>query len=381
MKRPVEVRFYDGILAEAQCAWIVPDQQRGIALKLSEETPKQVSEADFYFTYPDMAYIGGVGGRKPIIELPEDRRIEFLTKALHWLKIKSKEIYHAIWKFERSPLLIFFSMIIVICAVIFILKWGIPYTAQQLAQLLPEQTLIEVGNQTEQQLIAQTQPSTLPAEQQTRLKTLYEQKIAVGKPAKIIFRQVGSSMGMNAAAIPNNTIIVTDELVKISGTDEEVLAVLAHEQGHLVQKHSMQKVISNLSAAGLFALVRGDLSDVVAASIAILADAGYSQALELAADDYAMQHLHQQQISSIHLSNFLQRVENARILAEESQTLKMKNFTLNIDGKDRHLTETELKWIRLIGKFRKYLESHPELDKRIKRIHAFNEQANHHFSF
>ena len=55
----------------------------------------------------------------------------------------------------------------------------------------------------------------------------------------------------------------------------------------------------------------------------------------------------------------------------------MKNFTLNIDGKDRHLTETELKWIRLIGKFKKYLESHPEPDKRIERIHAFNEQANH----
>ena len=55
----------------------------------------------------------------------------------------------------------------------------------------------------------------------------------------------------------------------------------------------------------------------------------------------------------------------------------MKNFTLNIDGKDRHLTETELKWIRLIGKFKKYLESHPELDKRIERIHAFNAQADH----
>ncbi|ENX28583.1 MULTISPECIES: M48 family metallopeptidase [Acinetobacter] len=324
-----------------------------------------------------MAYIGGVGGRKPIIELPEERRIEFLSKVPHWLRIKHKDIYHAIWEFERSPILIFFSMIIVISAVIIILKWGIPYSAKQLAKLLPEQTLVEVGNRKEQQLIAQTQPSTLPAEQQTRLKTLYEQKIAVGKPAKIIFRQGGSSMGMNAAAIPNNTIIVTDELVKISGTDEEVLAVLAHEQGHLVQKHSMQKVIFNLGAAGLFALVTGDLSDVVTASVVVLTDAGYSQAIELDADDYAMQHLHQQQISSIHLSNFLQRVENARILAEESQTLKMKNFTLNIDGKDRHLTETELKWIRLIGKFKKYLESHPELDKRIERIHAFNEQANH----
>ena len=267
-------------------------------------------------------------------------------------------------------------MIIVICAVIFILKWGIPYTAQQLAQLLPEQTLIEVGNQTEQKLIEQTEPSKLSAEHQAHLKKLYEQKIAVGKPAKIIFRQGGEIMRLNAAAIPNNTIIVTDELVKLSGADEEVLAVLAHEQGHLVQKHSMQKVISNLGAAGLFALVTGDLSDVVAASIAVLANAGYSQALELAADDYAMQHLHQQQISSIHLSNFLQRVENARILAEQSKTIKMKNFTLNIDGKERQITESELKWLRLIGKLKKYLESHPELDKRIERIHAFEEKMS-----
>ena len=48
-------------------------------------------------------------------------------------------------------------------------------------------------------------------------------------------------MGLNAAAIPNNTIIVTDELVKLSGADEEVLAVLAHEQGHLVQNIACKK--------------------------------------------------------------------------------------------------------------------------------------------
>lgn len=49
MKRPVEVKFYDGILAEARRAWIVPDQQQGIALKLDEDVPAQVSTADFLF--------------------------------------------------------------------------------------------------------------------------------------------------------------------------------------------------------------------------------------------------------------------------------------------------------------------------------------------
>jgi hypothetical protein len=41
MKRPVEVRFYDGVLAEAQRAWIVPDQQRGIALNLVKKHPSK----------------------------------------------------------------------------------------------------------------------------------------------------------------------------------------------------------------------------------------------------------------------------------------------------------------------------------------------------
>jgi len=54
----------------------------------------------------------------------------------------------------------------------------------------------------------------------------------------------------------------------------------------------------------------------------------------------------------------------------------MKNFTLNIDGKERQITESELKWLRLIGKLKKYLESHSELDKRIERIHAFEENMN-----
>lgn len=54
---------------------------------------------------------------------------------------------------------------------------GIPYSAKQLAKLLPEQTLVEVGNRTEQQLIAQTQPSTLPEEQQMRLKLCMNKRL------------------------------------------------------------------------------------------------------------------------------------------------------------------------------------------------------------
>ena len=79
-----------------------------------------------------------------------------------------------------------------------------------------------------------------------------------------------------------------------------------------------------------------------------LSDADYSKHLEYDADDYAMKHLHGRGISSIHLSNFLQRVENLR---------------LSQPKKDELVIQIELE---------KWLNTHPEEQERIERIHAFD---------
>ncbi len=56
------------------------------------------------------------------------------------------------------------------------------------------------------------------------------------------FRE-GGAIGPNAFALPSGTIILTDELVDIAGDDNDmVLAVLAHEIGHVDKKHSLRQI-------------------------------------------------------------------------------------------------------------------------------------------
>ncbi len=78
----------------------------------------------------------------------------------------------------------------------------------------------------------------------------------------MIFRG-GGSIGANALAIPNNTIIVTDELVKFAKDDYELIGVLAHEQGHLVQRHSLQQSLSGLGISIILLMITGDGSDIL----------------------------------------------------------------------------------------------------------------------
>lgn len=373
LKRPVEVRLFDGIFAKARTVWIVPHSSQELAIYTTQQDAEHLENLFASYCYQDMQYISEIGVRKPLLILAEQRRIEFISRPPYWLNIRHKQLYHAIWTFERSPLYIFSAMLLVCMLVVVMMKWGIPFAAQQTARVLPEKTLVEVGNQTEQRLLQTTSVSQLDLAEQHRLEHLFRQHIAEGPEIKLVFRHGGKDMGANAAAIPNNTIFISDELIQLSGCDEEVLAVLAHEQGHLLHKHSLQKVISNIGVVGVIALLMGDLTDVTTASVILLTDANYSRELEFAADDYAMRHLTSRNISSLHLSNFLQRVENIQTVQQQRV---LKNLSIDIEGKERHLTEQEIKWINALNKLKHLLQSHPDNTQRIQRIHAYADGLN-----
>lgn len=347
-KRPVEVLYFDGIGAVGQPAYIQPINQSMLQISYGEQDMNQVE-----IPYKAMQFIGAVGRRPAVVELPDDARIEFIQRVPHWFNKPQKQIYHWIWQFERSPFQLLLGSIAALAIVFSIVKWGIPWFAMQLAYIVPDNTVQAIGQETERQMLAKTAPSQLSQDHQQRIQQRFLNEIVdADKPAaKLIFRQ-GKSIGANAMAIPNNTIIVTDELVKIAGNDEEVLAVLAHEQGHIVRKHAMQKIISASSVALTWQLINHDGSSILTTAAVALSDAEYSQRLERDADDYAMRHLHARGISSIHLSNFLQRVENIRLSQPQEKDDAIR--------------------IQLSSIFK----SHPDEEKRIQMIHAFaDEQA------
>jgi Zn-dependent protease with chaperone function len=124
-------------------------------------------------------------------------------------------------------------------------------------------------------------------------------------PYRIIFRS--SKIGPNAFALPSGDIIMTDELVKLMPDDEAVIGVLAHELGHLHERHLTRRLIQSSAIAATATLLFGDVSAIVANVPTVMLDLKYSRDTERAADAYAIAMLDMNGIAREHLAQaFLQ---------------------------------------------------------------------------
>lgn len=125
------------------------------------------------------------------------------------------------------------------------------------------------------------------------------------------------SLGPNAFALPGGSIIVTDELVQLlTGHDDAVLGVLAHEFGHVRLRHGMRLVVqvSLLGAATGVAL--GDFSSVLAGAPALLGQLAYSRDAEREADADSVRLLRSAAISPAAMATFFERVRAWRTSPE-----------------------------------------------------------------
>jgi Zn-dependent protease with chaperone function len=106
-------------------------------------------------------------------------------------------------------------------------------------------------------------------------------------------------------------IVITDQLVALAGSDEEILAVYLQEVGHARGRHAETMAIQNSAWLVILALITGDVSGVSEALFAlpvILGQMAFSRELEYAADDYAMARLLAAGISPDHLATLLVRL-------------------------------------------------------------------------
>ncbi|OTG62913.1 M48 family metallopeptidase [Acinetobacter silvestris] len=349
--KSVSVIFYDGVLSKPHQAELMALDQYSVLVKYHDHGMKNQK-----LQTAQMILIGALGKKYPVIELDHDARIEFLNNEIpEWLELGHKNFQQKIWKLEKTPSLIIFSMVFVIALGFAVLKWGIPMAAKIVADELPENTLQKLGNQAQEYVMDWTKPTQLAKGQQAQIQSEYLSKIAQGHPAKIIFRN-GERLGANALALPNNTIVVTDELVELAHSDQEILAVLAHEQGHLIQRHSLQQALSSLGFSILYIAMTGDSSDLLSSIPVAVLGANYSRKFEQEADLYALNLMYKQNIEVAHFANFLQRLNEASINTEkdqqqhEKQTDRKNSINLDI-------------W--------EVLSSHPATAERIQMVRDF----------
>src|SRR6185503_3660887 len=135
-------------------------------------------------------------------------------------------------------------------------------------------------------------PSQIPKERQQALRDKFAAMTrAAGDPTPYRLEFRSSKIGPNAFALPAGIIVMLDDLVKLARRDEEVLGVLAHELGHVHNRHTMRMLLESSATALVIAGLTGDIASttsLAAAAPALLLQTKYSRDNEREADAYAV---------------------------------------------------------------------------------------------
>jgi len=193
------------------------------------------------------------------------------------------------------------------------IRLGLPALAEQVAGKLPPTILVSTGQESlrllDQHLFrATTLPMAKRAELQNMMQRLNQH---LGSPYRLHLRD-GGRIGANAFALPSGDLVVTDQLVRLSSHPDELMAVLAHEAGHVHHRHMARRVLQNSALALVISVVVGDLqaaSGVLTALPTVALELQYSRDFELEADRFAAEVMGQMGIETMRLSDLLERME------------------------------------------------------------------------
>lgn len=197
--------------------------------------------------------------------------------------------------------------------------YGLPAAAERIAARIPVKTERIIGEQALTWLDSNEwfRPSHLEGKERERIRKGFEELIRdlpMKNHYRLEFRDAGV-IGPNAFALPGGTIVITDDMVKEAESLEEVLAVLAHEIGHVELRHTMRSILQSSAVAAVAATITADaasLSVAVAGLPAMLAQTKYSRGFEIEADEYAFRLLKQRGHSPAAFATFMERLGKNR---------------------------------------------------------------------
>jgi predicted Zn-dependent protease len=178
-------------------------------------------------------------------------------------------------------------------------KYGLDLMAAAAVALTPQTVvgLIDAGVLKSVDF-AVAEPSTLTDTERARIEAIFNRLID-DLPADeagqfqfhLVYREM-EGLGPNAVALPNGTVIVTDEIVRLFPDDDDVLAgVLGHEIGHVIEKHGLRQLYRSISFSVLVALLLGDTGPIVedvALEGSVVLSLSYSRKHESAADRFGV---------------------------------------------------------------------------------------------
>jgi tetratricopeptide (TPR) repeat protein len=186
---------------------------------------------------------------------------------------------------------------------------GVPLAADHVGRTLSSEAEARLGAGMLQVFDSNgCRPSTVD---EARRDALRKRLVQLGDGYRLELRSC-PGLDPNAFALPGNTIVVTDELIRLAQSGDQLSAVLAHEMGHLRERHGVRAALQRAGILTTVSTLTGDTAGLADALRRVLLQTGYPLAFEEEADAFALQRMRDQSIPPRALADMLQVLERYR---------------------------------------------------------------------
>ena len=321
-----------------------------------------------------------IGNTPRYIQLPDGGQFETadndaIDKMMEQLGLNKSRF--SIHKLESAKRFVAATVVAVVVFAWVFVQYGIPYFARQVAFALPQQASIKLGDGVLENMDKHIfKKSKLSKTRQKRLRRTFNRLVSRHDKTpelRLEFRD-GGYIGANAFALPDGTIVMTDQLIGLTKSNKEIGSVMLHEMGHVQERHSLRLATQSFGLAMLVMVITGDVStssSIISAIPVVLVESGYSQDMEWEADGYALDYMKKHGIDPIHFANMMRKLEQSHLKARNCIKSNKKSKGGN-DCKNVRENEQSGDDSSIID----YFSSHPATERRIQRFIEASQALN-----
>jgi Zn-dependent protease with chaperone function len=278
--------FFDGYSARARPV-LVKVVDDGLVFDLDGKS--------FSYRLADVEVQAKLGKSKRLIDLSDGGRLEALDIGELEAAVTSKTnvFWRTVHYFENHLGWVLVSLMATVFVGWMFLQFGVPLLAEHVANATPPNIEAKLGDEVLKGLdtkLGYFSPSKIEKSRQDSIKNALTRMCVAFKNCpqyRLEFRD-SSVIGANAFALPGGVMVITDDLIRLSKNDTEIVAVLAHELGHVKKRHAFRQSIQGALSGLVLAAATGDVSSIASGLPGVLMQMRYTRELEIEADTFAL---------------------------------------------------------------------------------------------
>jgi predicted Zn-dependent protease len=189
--------------------------------------------------------------------------------------------------------------------------FGLPRAAEALVPLIPRETEARIGAGYYARIKSDADTCKADDAAKAALDHLVSRLLGKNLPFTPTVDIIDMHME-NAFALPGGHVLVTKSLIAAMTGPDELAGVLAHEFGHVIERHPMIAVVENYGLNTVLTIMTGGSagsSETVIGITGSLAQLSYSRRLEARADEHALILLDDAKISPKGFADLFDRLE------------------------------------------------------------------------